>query len=113
MTNRAFYLFVSLAPMLAACTSADFVPEGTLWPHGGEAVQHNIAAQLVNPDPSGTQTQTMSGERAQIAQERYAKDQVKQPPNTMMSGGMGGGYGGGGMGANGGGFGTSGSAPLP
>jgi hypothetical protein len=115
MTKRSLYLLVSLAPMLAACTSADFVPEGALWSHGGEAVQRNIAAQLVNPNPPGEQTLTMSGERAQVAQDRYAKDQVRPPPNVMTSNSMGSGYTGGGvgMGASGG-LGTSGGgAPLP
>ena len=113
MTKGTLYLLVSLAPMLAACTNADFVPEGTLWPHGGEAVQHNIAVQLVNPAPSSEQAQAMNGERAQIAQDHYTKDQVKPPPAVMMGGGMGGtGYGGGNM-NSGGGLGSSGGPPSP
>jgi hypothetical protein len=113
MTKTTLYLLVSVVPMLASCTSADFAPEGALWSHGGEAVQRNIAAQLVNPNPPSEQALTMSGERAQIAQDRYAKDQVRPPPNVMMSNGAGG-YSGGGMGAGGGGLGASGGgAPLP
>jgi len=97
---------VFLVPAMAACTHADFVPEGAFSPHAGEAVERNIAAQLVNPTaPSGDEVATMNGERAALAQDRYAKDQVKQPPQAM-SGGIGGGNGTGGGGSGFGGAGT-------
>ena len=93
--------FVILAPVLAACTSHDYVPEGTLSAHAGEAVQRNIAAQLANPAaPSGDEALTMNGERAAIAQDRYSKDQVKQPPQAMAGSVGGGGAGGGGGGTS-------------
>ncbi|MBN9587531.1 MAG: hypothetical protein BGN85_05640 [Alphaproteobacteria bacterium 64-11] len=98
-----------LLPLLAACTSADFEAEGALSPHAGEAVRRNIAAQLVNPQaPTGAEAPAMNGERAALAQDAYAKDQVKKPENVMLStggsgggnsGGMGGGAGMGGGGA--------------
>ena len=97
--------FACVLPMLAACTDADLIPEGTLAPHAGEAVRRNIAAQLVNPAaPTGNEAQTMNGERAAIAQDAYAKDAVKEPAQIMTSsGGAGGGSGGGGAGIGGGG----------
>jgi len=105
---------VFLMPFMAACTRADFVPEGTLSPHAGEAVERNIAAQLVNPAaPSGDAAATMNGERAALAQDRYTKDQVKQPPQAM-SGGIEGGNGNGGGGGGQGGLGMgAGAAATP
>ena len=98
-----------LAPLLASCSSIYYVPEGTSSPHAGEAVQRNIAAELVNPTaPSGDEALTMNGERAAAAQDRYGKDQVRQPPQAMTSStGVGGGAGGGGGGSTG----ISGGAP--
>jgi len=62
-----------LLPALAACTPNDT----TL----GGAVRHNIALQVVDPDPqAGTDLiEGGSGERAAAAIERYNKGEVTEP----------------------------------
>ncbi|HEX6978893.1 MAG TPA: hypothetical protein VF342_06300 [Alphaproteobacteria bacterium] len=46
----------------------------------GNAVRHNMALQVVNPDPQPDPGPiALEGDRALIALERYRTDQVKQP----------------------------------
>jgi hypothetical protein len=71
---------------LAACTANDT----TL----GGAARQNYAAQIVNPDPEYDAEQTLAGEPAAAAVERYRTGKVKQPVGvrtTTKSGGGGGG----------------------
>ena len=69
---------------LSACTPNDT----TL----GGAARQNYAAQIVNPDPEYDMEQTLAGEPAAAAVERYRTDKVKQPVGvrtTTKSGGGG------------------------
>jgi hypothetical protein len=61
---------------LAACAPADRPSPGF-----GDAVRHNIAAQVVNPDANlaDLPPPEMEGERTRGAFERYQADKVKRP----------------------------------
>lgn len=99
MKKLALLSVFALLPLLAACTAADMAPEGMVSPKTLEPVRHNIAVQLVNPQaPQGEEAPAMNGERAALAQDAYAHDQVKQPPSVMVTSGSG---------SSGGGSGTS------
>lgn len=61
-----------LAP-LGACT-----PNDTGF---GSAVRHNVALQVIDPDPqyAGTPVEGADGARSALAIDRYKKGSVKQP----------------------------------
>lgn len=56
-------------------------------PTMGGAVKHNIALQVVNPDPQYEEVaiEGTSGTTNQKAQERYRKGIVKQPPTIRTT----------------------------
>lgn len=85
-------LIIAAIP-LAACTPNDT----TL----GGAVKHNIAMQVIDPDPvyQGDLMEGGSGDHAAGAAERYRKGQVKQPTSIRSTSGARGG-GGSGSGPN-------------
>jgi type IV pilus biogenesis protein CpaD/CtpE len=75
----AGFVAASLAS-LAGCTQPD---KGF-----GDAVKHNMALQVVDPDPQykeGMAQPGASGDHAALAVERYRKDQVKQPVTTATT----------------------------
>ena len=76
---------------LAGCYP-EYQPED----HGvGDAVVHNVAEQVVNPEPNETiAPPNLDGNRAAGAYVRYQSDRVIQPLGESISG-LGGGGGGG------------------
>lgn len=67
----------------------------------GEAVRHNMALQIIDPNPSykGEAVPGGNGARTAVAQERYQTDKVEAPERLQTSnilGGDGDGGGGGG-----------------
>jgi hypothetical protein len=69
-------VIVFFAPALASCVATDG-PQAPL----GAAVAHNIAVQVVDPDPvyAGDLIEGGSGKRVADAVERHNKGDVKQP----------------------------------
>lgn len=82
---RYIPLIAMAAIPLAACT-----PNDTTW---GGAVKHNVALQVIDPEPvyAGELMEGGSGQHAAKAVERYRKGEVKQPVSiqttTRLSGG--------------------------
>ena len=79
---RKAILLVLLGMPLAACADLNPVAdsEGQPSPYFGQAVHNNIAAQVANPEaPVQGQPAAMDGQRAGLAQERYAKGKVIKP----------------------------------
>ncbi len=108
---KQFSVLAAIAALsLAACASG---PHGDVMsnqigvddPGFGTSVRHNIEAQTVNPNPVNADAPIPgNGSRAAIAQDRYLKDKVKQPPDISTSSSGGGSSGGStGAGATGGG----------
>jgi len=102
-------LALGLAPVLAGCDEQiQREREPTFGPGFGNAVQNNMAVQIINPvPPAATVAPDYNGKRAQSAIERYRSGNVIQPAASSI-GGVGGGGGapsggGGGGGASGGG----------
>ncbi|MGH6781375.1 MAG: hypothetical protein ACREB5_04630 [Sphingomonadaceae bacterium] len=78
MMRFAPILMIAAAP-LAACTPNDT----TL----GGAMKHNIAMQVIDPDPAyqGDLMEGGSGDHAGKAAERYRQGQVKQPTSIRST----------------------------
>ncbi len=71
---------IAILGSLAAVTAC--APQEKLHPSFGNAVQHNMAAQIINPSPvySGAQqVPELDGPRAAGAQGRYDTGKVIQP----------------------------------
>ena len=74
----SFALAVAAVLMLAGCQQP--ITAGAGAETFGDAVNRNIAAQVVNPDPEHPAgPPDLEGNRAAIAIGRYQTDQVKQP----------------------------------
>lgn len=70
-------------PLIAGCETQ---PRQAISPGFGNAVQHNIAVQLVNPDPPPvTEPSSLDGQRAADALERYRADEVIPPFNAFIT----------------------------
>lgn len=83
---RRFALLAAICWLpLAACTTPG-EDEGTPSADAGDAVRHNIAAQVVNPQaPSGAAPRTLDGKRAALAQDRYVTGKVIVPEDMDKS----------------------------
>ena len=84
---NALKLIAVLGPaaVIAACT-----PQEQLHPSFGDAVQHNMAVQIINPSPtysSPQQVPGLDGPRAAGAQERYDTGEVIKPEKLRTTGG--------------------------
>jgi hypothetical protein len=106
-------LALGLAPAIAGCDEQiqrERAP--TFGPAFGNAVQNNMAVQIINPvPPVATAAPDYNGKRAESAIQRYRAGAVIQPVSTSI-GGIG---GGGGAPSGGGGAGVSaggGAAPA-
>lgn len=77
---KRFLLFAGL--LLAGCTSTQ-VP---LSPAFGQAVNANIAAQVINPDPVYETASTSDGERIGSAIHRYRTNRVYSPRLPLEGG---------------------------
>lgn len=74
-------LALACVGMAAACTSLDQPTPGF-----GNAVMHNMAAQVINPDPQPDMTLSeMDGERTKDAIQRYREGKVKRPAHMGTS----------------------------
>jgi type IV pilus biogenesis protein CpaD/CtpE len=79
-------LAVLLALPLAACSNFEDSREGEMSPDAGQAVRHNITAQIVNPNaPSSHGAFVTDGERAFQAIDRYSKGKVIPPASISTS----------------------------
>lgn len=67
---------IAALALMAACAPIDQPSPGF-----GDAVRHNIAAQVVNPDPHPLDLPPpeLDGERARDAIDRYRAGKVKRP----------------------------------
>lgn len=95
---------IEIVILAAAITLGSFLL-GACTPHDtglGENVKHNMAMQVIDPDPqyAGDPIEGASGDRAASALERYRKGTVKEPQTIRTSNGIGG-SGGGGSGSGG------------
>jgi hypothetical protein len=104
MTRTALYLALlatAVAPVIVGCDEQirqERAP--TFGPAFGNAVQNNMAVQIVNPvPPVATAAPDYNGKRAETAIERYRAGTVIQPASTTIGPIGGGGTGGGGGGA--------------
>jgi hypothetical protein len=59
----------------------------------GNAVKHNIAAQVANPEPRPltAEEQAFNGQRAALQHERYVRDQSEEPEDIRTTTTVGGG----------------------
>src|SRR5258706_11926768 len=86
----------ALALVLSGCSDRVVEP-----PPLGDSMDHNLAAQIVNPKPVSTEVAPpLNGERDALAQTRYEKGKVIKPETMKTSqmrngGGSSGGDGGG------------------
>jgi type IV pilus biogenesis protein CpaD/CtpE len=86
MKITALLALAVLAAPLAACADADLLAEeGTPSPQFGVAQRHNLAAQIANPDaPAADGQQTMDGQRAALALDRYKEGKVIKPADVLI-----------------------------
>ncbi len=85
MTFRTSLLICACGSMslLGACESEH---AEALSPGFGNAVRHNIAVQVVNPDPQPvTEPSGLDGRRAVEAYERYRENQVIRPSTSTVT----------------------------
>lgn len=76
MPRTTILLVASTLAVLGACAAPQDRP--VLHPTFGEAVQHNIAAHVIDPAPAHADLPPLySGRRMARAVERYHTDQVK------------------------------------
>jgi hypothetical protein len=77
MTRTLLVLIAAAAPLLTAACEAQ--NRATLHPTFGNAVQHNMAMQVVNPNPARVDVPPdYSGQRTGVALHRYNTDTVKE-----------------------------------
>ncbi|MBW7850748.1 MAG: hypothetical protein H3C38_09655 [Rhodospirillales bacterium] len=76
MRKLLLLILATLSPALAACQGSVISEPGF-----GDAVNHNVAMQVINPDPHPGQEPApeASGRRAADAMERYQSGKVIQP----------------------------------
>jgi len=102
MKKRTGLLIAALGgvgALLAGCTADGQLKDDMGSADFGKAVREDLAAQVADPDAAYKgPPPPSSGERAQVAQQHYVTDTVKQPPSvsTGVSTGSGGGGGSGG-----------------
>ena len=70
---------MKLIPLLLLAGSCAPIDEGL-----GNAVRHNMALQIIDPEPThaGTPMEAGSGARSALAYERYRKGRVLEPKPT-------------------------------
>lgn len=100
MNKRTVLLIAALGgagALLAGCTADGQLKDDMASADFGKSVREDFAAQIADPDATYKgPPPPSSGERAQIAQQRYGTDTVKQPPSVSTGMTAGGGGGGGG-----------------
>jgi hypothetical protein len=86
MTTRMALLGAATLVMLAGCNPGTVEPALTLSPSFGEAVHHNMAAQIINPEPTYARAQEGNGRRAADAYVRYEQGRVVRPAPPILGG---------------------------
>jgi len=86
MRNVLLTILATLS--LVACTNK--APQTELNTGFGDAYYHNIAAQVINPNPAnaGSGAPDLEGQRARIAIERYHTTTTVAPVETTTTGGQ-------------------------
>jgi hypothetical protein len=79
MKTPLMLLGASMALILAGCNPGTVEPAPTLSPHFGEAVNQNMAAQIINPAPTYAGASQGDGRRAADAYKRYEEGRVHRP----------------------------------
>jgi hypothetical protein len=82
MTTRPLLKAFLLAPLLVAAGCAQPAPHD---PDFGNAVRHNIAAQVVSDQPSTVPPDALDGTRAGLMIHRYKLDKVEPPQDLSTS----------------------------
>ena len=78
---------VSLAPLVLTACENPLEPKQTLHPAFGDAVRHNMAVQILNPEGHPDLTPTaMDGARAAEAVERYRAGKTREVVREKTSG---------------------------
>lgn len=72
---------LAAAAAAGACTTPVAHPPASF----GDAVNHNIALQIVNPDGPTSQELVVDGERRALMAERYVTDTVTSPGEAKAS----------------------------
>jgi hypothetical protein len=82
---RNVFLMATAALALVACTNK--TPQMDLNTGFGDAYYHNIAAQVINPNPAnaGSGAPDLEGQRARIAIDRYDTTTTVAPVTTTTS----------------------------
>jgi type IV pilus biogenesis protein CpaD/CtpE len=82
---RNVFLMATAALALVACTNK--TPQMDLNTGFGDAYYHNIAAQVINPNPAnaGSGAPDLEGQRGRIAIERYHTTTTVAPVTTTTS----------------------------
>jgi len=76
---KTLFVVVLVPIALAACENPPDKPRTTLSPSFGDAVRHNMAVQIINPEGSQDFTPPpMDGARAASAVERYRTGQTEK-----------------------------------
>ncbi len=78
---RFAWMLLGLLP-LAGCAEYDLAPPAAF----GEAVRHNMAAQIIDPEPDRLSLGAAPGVRRAIAVGRYQTDQVEPPAEETTIG---------------------------
>ncbi|HYD29645.1 MAG TPA: hypothetical protein VEB64_02140 [Azospirillaceae bacterium] len=84
-TTRNLLVLAVILPAVAGCGTQAYEP---LSADFGNAVRHNMAVQVVNPDPPAASdaAPTGSGARAALAYNRYETGKVVKPQTMSTSG---------------------------
>jgi type IV pilus biogenesis protein CpaD/CtpE len=82
---RNILLTIAVTLSLVACTNK--APQMELSTGFGDAYYHNIAAQVINPNPAnaGSGAPDLEGQRGRIAIERYHTTTTVAPVTTTTS----------------------------
>lgn len=86
MMKRALTLtsLMALIAGLGACDIAEFQEPISLTPHG-EAFRHNMAVQIINPNPPAVTPALTSATRPVLAQQAYEIGEVPEPDKKAAS----------------------------
>lgn len=83
--------FATLALLLNACVTPDAPRPLNLADNFGNAVRHNIAAQVINPDAAGPdESDRIDGQSAERALESHRTRSIESEPGSLIIGAGGG-----------------------
>ena len=78
MTRHRHVTSAGLLLLLGACSQLPLQPPPTF----GESVRHNMALQIVNPEPADLESPPSNGARQALMLKRYETDKTELPRET-------------------------------